>query len=548
MGRWLFARTSRRGIWWGLGLAALLLACRVQVVGPMTPDGAMSDAADSTPPTIARVTSPAEVYFGNACGAPVLTVQVWAQDDAGTPAQVWLEYAYAGASQARRLPLSATGNDGYVGQIPVGQEAPQALPQGGALYYRVWATDAAGNQTVAPGPDAWFTVAVIACANGPGGAAGAAVPPFAPPAPGGSNPGGSGSNPPPGAPPPSSPPGGASPPGGSSPNNPPGSQPPAAPPPGGNPGANPGGGDDDLPVICYPNCGDGGDDGIVMLPPEYQPYPPEGIVIDPGDIGGNDPGGNDPGGQPGGNDPGGNDPGGQPGGNDPGQPAPQPPAQPGTLVVVNQSSFPVVSLQFMYDDPATGQRKQEDVILGMHQVIPSNGGSLTVNDLEPGVVYSVMPGIGFWDASGRTITGYLAPQIVQVQPGETASITIANPSVQELVTQFGTVTRYKGFVMGGSPLASHCVYLDLNGSNYTLTIVHESGQTVLDDTGSFYDTYFSENLGFVTLQFSGGQTSFEANYHYKGPQIGSLNLMDVNVPGYTVFPFIEMRSNSSLCP
>lgn len=537
--RWF---ASFRGtLWWSAALATLLLACRIQIVDSSAPLPANAEASaaaspasaagvDTTPPTLVRVSSPAEVWFGDACGAPSLAVQVRAQDDAGPPAQVWLEYAYGEPRGVRRLPLALVGGDEYAGQIPVGQEAPQMLPQGGNLYYRVWVEDAAGHRTAAPGPSAWFSVGVLSCVgdNGTGGASGAAAPPFAPSGPsgGGGQPGGASpgspnapGNPPPAAPPPSSPPGGAGQPGGTSPGNP---NPPGGQPPAGNPGH-----DEDLPVICYPDCEGGGDD-VVDLPPEAQPdQPPGDVVFDPDDIG--DIGGNDPGAPPGGNDPA------------------QPPAQPGTLVVVNQSSFPVVSLAFMYDDPNSGQRKQEDVILGMHQVIVP-GGSLTVSDLEPGVAYSVMPGIGFWDATGRTITGYLAPQMVQVQPGERASMTISDPSAQELLTQFGTVTRYKGFVMGGSPVASYCAYLDVNGNGYALTIVHENGQTVLSDSGTWRDTYFSVDLGFITLQFDGQQTSFEGNYHFKGPEIGALNLMNVNVPGQGMFPFIEMRGNSNLCP
>ena len=530
MGKGFLRAFSRRAAPWAALLALLLLACRVQVNGPMPvahtgpgsgPAAPAGPGADTTPPTVVQVSSPAEVYFGASCGAPTLPVQVRVQDDAGPPAQVWLEYAYAGQSQGRRLPLGSTGGDGYAGQIPVGQEAPQALPQGGALYYRVWAADAAGNRATAPGPSQWFQVGVIPC----GGSADAGAAPASP---------GGGSNPPPAAPPPGAPPGGGSaPPGGSSPNNPggPNNPPPAAPPgappgggsapPGGSSPDNPGG-QDDPPVICYPNCDDGGDD-IVELPPEYQPeYPPGDIVFNPDEIGDM---GNDPGGAPA-----------------------QPPAQPGTLVVVNQSSFPVVSLKFMYDDPQTGQRVQEDVILAMNQVIPSGGGTLTVSDLVPGVVYSVMPGIGFWDAGGRTITGYLAPQVVQVQPGETATLTIGDPSVQELVTQFGTVTRYKGLVMGGSPVASYCAYLDLNGNGYTFTLVHESGQTVLSDSGTFYDTHISTGLGYIALQFNGNATSFEGSYYFKGPEIGTLKLLNVQVPGQGVFPYLELLGSSSLCP
>jgi len=560
MGRGVF-RSARRTVWVGTLFVLVSLACRVQVIGPAappptvfepsTPGGGSTPAAashDTTPPTLVQVRSPAEIYYGGSCGAPSLLVQVRVQDDAGPPAQVWLEYAYGEARQTRQISFSPTGGDGYLAQIPVGQEAPRALPQGGALYYRVWAADAAGNRSAAPGPSTWFTVSVLACAGEPAsGSSAAAQPPFAPANPGspGTNPNApatpGGTKPQPGAPaapnPPNAPGGAApNPPSSNAPSapNPPSSAPPQAP----NAPDAPAAPDPDLPQACDPSC-DADNPDVAELPPDAQPADPPGfVVIDPNDIGGNAPGGDNPAAPP-------DQPAPQPGGNN----NPAPPAEPGVVRIVNQSSFPIVSLQFLYDDPQTGQRKQEEVILAPNQVIPSNGGFNEVYDLIPGVVYSVMPGIGFWDANGRTVTGYLAPQIVQVGPGEKAVITITNPSVQELVTQFGTVNRYKGFTMGGSPVASYCVYLDLNGNQYTLTILHESGQTVLNDSGTFHDTYISERLGFISLQFNGNQTSFEGNYAFKGPEIGTLKLMNVYIPsqGFTL-PFIELMKNSSLCP
>ena len=545
-----------------LGLSALafwaLLACQTgsAAVAPNTATG--RGAADTTPPAVLRVTSLAEVYYGGACGAPVLTVSAVARDESGPVPQAWVQYAYPGTAVAARVPLNPIGNDAFVGQIPVGQEAPQALQNGpGMLQYQVWVSDAAGNTTAAPAADGWFEVQVRSCVDSGvmgNGAAGngavGAVPPFLPGGSGSATGPGGNPAPPAGNAPAPPPPAGNGP----APSGPGGVAPPAAPaPPGDNPppggaapapppGGNPGGSTYDPPIICYPDCEGNGDPGIVELPPEYQPENPPGvIVVDPNEI----PPIDDPGGNPGGGntDPGGGntDPGGNPGGN-PGQP----PAF-ATLRVVNQSSFPVVSLKFMYVDPQTGQSTQEDVIVTVNQVIPSGGGWLEVNELVPGVTYSVMPGIGFWDASGRTISGYLAPQTVVAEPGGYHTLTITDPSDAELVTQFGTVTRYRGFVMGGSPLASYCATVEFQGNGYTFTLVHESGQTVLSDSGSWGVSRRSD-MGFLTLQFQGGQTSFEGMYYYKGPEIGMLKLLDVSVPGVGMLYYIELSGNSQLCP
>ena len=251
---------------------------------------------------------------------------------------------------------------------------------------------------------------------------------------------------------------------------------------------------------------------MVEAPPDLQ-QPPVYVTFDPNQVDLGDNGGNGSGN--------GNGNAGNGNGNGNGNAGGNPPAgqTPATVRFCNTSLSPVVSLYFRYTD-AQGVRREEEVILDVTQVIPTNG-CLTVSDFQPGIAYAYVAAAGFWDASGRTITRYLTANTLVLQSGETRDVTIGEPPAPQVLTEFGNVTSYCGMGWVGADLYGMQLDFDAQQTTYTLWL---DGQVLY--SGTYQETRRSPSL--LELQFDQG---FSGTYKYT---YGEISLTDIPVGGRTM--------------
>ena len=273
--------------------------------------------------------------------------------------------------------------------------------------------------------------------------------------------------------------------------------PPASPQPPQNGGANtPDGGNSGVQGGTENGNNDGSSGGMVELPPEYQ-VPPPIITFDPNqiDLGDDDNGAGSPGGA-------------------------------GTAQVrfCNTSQSPIVSLLFRYAD-AQGP-KEEEVIQDLSQVI-GTGMCLTVSDFQPGVQYSYVAAAGFWDASGKTITRYLAVGSLVLQSNETREVTISEPPAPQVLTEFGTVSSYCGAGWVGLDMYIMQLNFDSQQPTYTLLV---DGQELY--SGTYQEVRRSPSL--LVLQFDRG---FEGTYKYA---YGEISLTDIPMPDGRTMLFVSL--------
>ena len=479
---------KRRTCWLlvaSITLALVMLACRLETTSPAPPpgnaaaDGGMAAAPagaaprqDTAPPVVADVVAPGTVFMGGVCSPTMLTVSARVSDDTALSA-VWLLYRYPGHTDFLQVPMTATGGGYYTVQIPAGSEGSRFYTgQPVPLEFQIQATDAAGKTVRYPATP--MQVSVQPClpqaADGGGYAAPDTGHAGAPPPPAGGNAGSS------------------------------------APPTGGNTasgggtasGGNDSGGNAPGSSGSAPGEDGGVSSGMVEAPPELQ-QPPAYMTFDPNevDLGGGD--GHD-------NGNGGNN-------NPPGGPTPA------TVQFCNTSQSPVVSLVFRYTD-AQGIQREEEVILDVTQVIPTNG-CLTVSDFQPGITYAYVAAAGFWDAGGRTITRYLTANTLVLQSGETREVTIGEPPAPQVLTEFGNVTSYCG--VGWVGVDAYGMQLDFDAQQTTYTLWLD-GQVLF--SGTYQETRRSPSL--LELQFDQG---FSGTYKYA---YGEISLTNIPVGGRTM--------------
>ncbi|MCF6277130.1 MAG: hypothetical protein L3J16_00030 [Anaerolineales bacterium] len=513
-------------------VSIFLTACNMPASG-------VAANADTTPPKIMNIsTSSPRVYYNDSnCGPTRLTISLDVSDDSGSISTVGLQYRYHrennfGASLAwKNVSLPAMGNGKFAGELDVSAEAGAILGNGsGALEYQVYAVDNAGNIRTMPETRA-ESISVQHCNAGiastlPSGS-GNTAPLAPPPQPGSSGATNNGNS----ASPPQSGSGSSSGnnngsnsgnSGGSSSGNSGGSS------SGGN---NNGGGAVLPPAVTLPSIdsftGPGNAVGIgeiyslqwnvldackvfldgvevnasdttVYTAPLVDAYYTyvltawgspcdastevsasvdvsifSGGIFDPG-AGGNG-GGNNGGG-----------------------------AGATSITIYNNSSHAIVEFQLDGNELIWSEADS---------ILPGTSDELT--GLVSGTTYSYQVGAGFWSGGTRYAIYPLPGGSFTTQDG---SITIVDPTVEQIMTEYGSGGYYAGQFWDGT--MPGCAAFDFqNDGSFTFYL-----DGVQDDTGWYYlgSRYPSSYSISLTIQNSSGSQEFPGTYYYSGAMAGTL--------------------------
>jgi LysM repeat protein len=211
-----------------------------------------------------------------------------------------------------------------------------------------------------------------------------------------------------------------------------------------------------------------------------------------------------------------------------GQPANPPANQPnnakgGMVRFVNNTSHPIVSL---------GVHGQE-VILTEAQAI-AQGGWLDVANVGDGS-HAYVASNGFWSAGNKEILLQL-PKGGFV--GNSGTVTINDPTIEELLSGYGTSRAFNGDYWDGNNIQHPTVFcFDANGT----FDFYDNGQKT--DSGTFSLVSRQPGAYTVTFNVQGGTEQFNGTYSYAGPQMGTMFMRN----GPPTWPLIEYHMGFQ-CP
>lgn len=230
-----------------------------------------------------------------------------------------------------------------------------------------------------------------------------------------------------------------------------------------------------------------------------------------------------PAGQPGGAQPGGQQPpAGQPGG---AQSGGQQPGN-GTIQFVNHTSHPIISLNI---------DNQGDLIQNESQIIPPNGW-LDVTGVTAGNhVYAAENGF----VSGGT-PHLLLPLPVGTFSGNAGSVTINDPTVMQLLTQYGKYSAFVSEYWDANAIPHPAAFCFYDNSSY---FFYDDNK--LTDSGTYSLVSRQSHVYTVTFEARSNGDNQIGSYSYAGSMIGTLFMRN----GPPSWPLIEYHRDGNVrCP